>query len=161
MPVATIEEALEDIRQGKMVILMDDQNRENEGDLTMAAELVTPEAINFMATWGRGLICLTLIEEKGRPARPYHDGPGQTRRPSAPRSRSPSTVSRTSPRVYRPRTGPRPSWRPSGTTPDPRTCARPATSSRYGPGPAACWYARVRPRVPWTFAGWRGSSPPA
>ena len=64
MPVATIEEALEDIRQGKMVILMDDQNRENEGDLTMAAELVTPEAINFMATWGRGLICLTLIEEK-------------------------------------------------------------------------------------------------
>jgi 3,4-dihydroxy 2-butanone 4-phosphate synthase/GTP cyclohydrolase II len=64
MPVATIEEALEDIRQGRMVILMDDQNRENEGDLTMAAELVTPEAINFMATWGRGLICLPLTEEK-------------------------------------------------------------------------------------------------
>ena len=64
MPVATIEEALEDIRQGRMVILMDDENRENEGDLTMAAELVTPEAINFMATWGRGLICLPLTEDK-------------------------------------------------------------------------------------------------
>ncbi len=64
MAVATIEEALEDIRQGRMVILMDDENRENEGDLTMAAELVTPEAINFMATWGRGLICLPLTEDK-------------------------------------------------------------------------------------------------
>jgi len=64
MPLATIEEALEDIRQGKMVILCDDEDRENEGDLTMAAEKVTPEAINFMAKYGRGLICLTLTEEK-------------------------------------------------------------------------------------------------
>jgi len=62
--VSTIEEALEDIRQGKMVILVDDEDRENEGDLTMAAEKVTPEAINFMAKYGRGLICLTLTEEK-------------------------------------------------------------------------------------------------
>jgi 3,4-dihydroxy 2-butanone 4-phosphate synthase/GTP cyclohydrolase II len=59
-----IEEALEDIRQGKMVILVDDEDRENEGDLTMAAEKVTPEAINFMAKYGRGLICLSLTEEK-------------------------------------------------------------------------------------------------
>jgi len=63
MPIATIEEALDDIRHGKMVILMDDKNRENEGDLTMAAEKVTPEAINFMATYGRGLICLPLTVE--------------------------------------------------------------------------------------------------
>ncbi len=63
MPVATIEEAIEDIRQGKMVILVDDEDRENEGDLTMAAEMVTPEAINFMARFGRGLICLTLTPE--------------------------------------------------------------------------------------------------
>lgn len=62
--ISTIEEALEDIRQGKMVILVDDEDRENEGDLTMAAEKVTPEAINFMAKYGRGLICLTLTEEK-------------------------------------------------------------------------------------------------
>jgi len=64
MPIARIEAALEDIRQGKIVILVDDEDRENEGDLTMAAELVTPEAINFMAKEGRGLICLTLTEDR-------------------------------------------------------------------------------------------------
>ncbi|NTV41985.1 MAG: bifunctional 3,4-dihydroxy-2-butanone-4-phosphate synthase/GTP cyclohydrolase II, partial [Syntrophobacteraceae bacterium] len=63
MPVATIPEALEDIRQGKMVILVDDEDRENEGDLCMAAEKVTPEAVNFMARFGRGLICLSLMPE--------------------------------------------------------------------------------------------------
>lgn len=64
MPVATIETAIEEIRQGKMVILVDDEDRENEGDLTMAAEKVTSEAINFMARYGRGLICLTLTADK-------------------------------------------------------------------------------------------------
>jgi 3,4-dihydroxy 2-butanone 4-phosphate synthase/GTP cyclohydrolase II len=62
--IHTIEEAVEDIRQGKMVILVDDEDRENEGDLTMAAEKVTPEAINFMAKYGRGLICLSLTPAK-------------------------------------------------------------------------------------------------
>ncbi|MGB9700808.1 MAG: bifunctional 3,4-dihydroxy-2-butanone-4-phosphate synthase/GTP cyclohydrolase II [Thermodesulfobacteriota bacterium] len=66
MPVSTIEEALADIRKGKMVILVDDEDRENEGDLCMAAEKVTPQAINFMAKYGRGLICLSLTEEKVR-----------------------------------------------------------------------------------------------
>jgi 3,4-dihydroxy 2-butanone 4-phosphate synthase/GTP cyclohydrolase II len=60
MPVATVTEALEDIRAGKMIILVDDEDRENEGDLCMAAEKATPEAINFMARYGRGLICLSL-----------------------------------------------------------------------------------------------------
>lgn len=64
MSVAKTEELIEDIKQGKMVILVDDEDRENEGDLTMAAEKVTPEAINFMATHGRGLICLSLIPKK-------------------------------------------------------------------------------------------------
>jgi 3,4-dihydroxy 2-butanone 4-phosphate synthase/GTP cyclohydrolase II len=59
-----LEEALEDIRQGRMIILVDDEDRENEGDLTMAAEKVTPEAINFMAKYGRGLICLSLTDER-------------------------------------------------------------------------------------------------
>jgi 3,4-dihydroxy 2-butanone 4-phosphate synthase / GTP cyclohydrolase II len=62
--VNRIEEALEDIREGKMVILVDDEDRENEGDLTMAAEKVTPEAINFMTKYGRGLLCLSMIEQK-------------------------------------------------------------------------------------------------
>lgn len=64
MPLNTIEEIIEDVRQGKMVIIMDDAERENEGDLVMAAEKVTPEAINFMARYGRGLICLTLAKER-------------------------------------------------------------------------------------------------
>jgi 3,4-dihydroxy 2-butanone 4-phosphate synthase / GTP cyclohydrolase II len=63
MPLATIPEALDDIRQGKMVILVDDEDRENEGDLCMAAEKASPEAINFMARYGRGLICLSITPE--------------------------------------------------------------------------------------------------
>ncbi len=64
MSMVEIETALEDIRNGGMLILCDDEDRENEGDLVMAAEFVTPEAINFMAKEGRGLICLTLTEER-------------------------------------------------------------------------------------------------
>ena len=63
-PFSTIEEAIEDIRQGKMVVVCDDENRENEGDLTMAAQFVTPEAINFMRKEGGGLICLGLTPER-------------------------------------------------------------------------------------------------
>ena len=63
MPICTTEEAIEDIRQGKMIILVDDEDRENEGDLTIAAEFVTPEVINFMAMYGRGLICLPMSSE--------------------------------------------------------------------------------------------------
>ena len=61
---AAVEEAVADIRNGKMIVLVDDEDRENEGDLTMAAEKVTPEAINFMTKFGRGLICLALTEER-------------------------------------------------------------------------------------------------
>jgi 3,4-dihydroxy 2-butanone 4-phosphate synthase / GTP cyclohydrolase II len=64
MPLATIEEAVEDIKNGKIVIIVDDEDRENEGDLVCAAEKVTPEIINFMAVHGRGLICLPLTEER-------------------------------------------------------------------------------------------------
>ena len=64
MALSSIEDIIEDIRQGKMVVLMDDEDRENEGDLIMAASMVTPEAINFMAKFGRGLICLTLTAER-------------------------------------------------------------------------------------------------
>ncbi len=63
MPSATIEELVADIRNGRMVIIMDGEDRENEGDLVMAAERVTPRAINFMITHGRGLVCLTLTRE--------------------------------------------------------------------------------------------------
>ena len=62
--IVSIEKAIEDIGSGKVIILVDDEKRENEGDLCCAAEFVTPEIINFMATYGRGLICLSLTEEK-------------------------------------------------------------------------------------------------
>src|SRR5712692_2428040 len=63
-PFATIEEAIEEIRQGKFVVVVDAPDRENEGDLTIAAQFATPEAVNFMATHARGLICLCLTEER-------------------------------------------------------------------------------------------------
>ena len=64
MPFATVQEAAELYRSGQLVIIVDDEDRENEGDLCIAAERVTPEAINFMARYGRGLICLALTEER-------------------------------------------------------------------------------------------------
>ncbi len=64
IPFATVEEAIEEIRQGRQIVLVDDEDRENEGDLTMAAEKITPEAINFMATHGRGLVCVALTEDR-------------------------------------------------------------------------------------------------
>jgi 3,4-dihydroxy 2-butanone 4-phosphate synthase/GTP cyclohydrolase II len=63
MAISTIKEAIDDMKKGRMVILVDDEDRENEGDLCMAAEHVTPEAINFMAKHGRGLICLSLSSD--------------------------------------------------------------------------------------------------
>lgn len=69
MNLNSTEEIIEDLRNGRMVIIMDDEDRENEGDLVMAAEKVTPEAINFMARFGRGLICLTLTQDRCRQLR--------------------------------------------------------------------------------------------
>src|SRR6267142_4975899 len=65
----TIDEILGDLRLGKMAVIMDDEDRENEGDLVMAADCVTPQDINFMARYGRGLICLTLTRERCRQLR--------------------------------------------------------------------------------------------
>ncbi len=64
MPLATIEEAIEEVKSGKLLIVVDDENRENEGDLAIAAEKITPELINFMASYGKGLICLSIIGER-------------------------------------------------------------------------------------------------
>jgi 3,4-dihydroxy 2-butanone 4-phosphate synthase/GTP cyclohydrolase II len=79
-PFATIEEAVEDIREGRMVVVVDDEDRENEGDLTIAAQFATPEAINFMATHARGLICLCLTEDRAdelalRPMTEHNEAP--------------------------------------------------------------------------------------
>ena len=69
MSLASVPEILDDIRAGRMVILMDDEDRENEGDLIIAAEKVTPEIINFMATEACGLICMPITEERARQLR--------------------------------------------------------------------------------------------
>ncbi|MGB6841488.1 MAG: 3,4-dihydroxy-2-butanone-4-phosphate synthase, partial [Candidatus Sulfotelmatobacter sp.] len=61
---ADVPTAIEEIRAGRMIVVVDDEDRENEGDITLAAEKVTPEAINFMAKYGRGLVCLTMTEER-------------------------------------------------------------------------------------------------
>ena len=66
MELASVEDAIADIRAGKFVIIVDDEDRENEGDLCIAAEKITPEAVNFMARFGRGLVCLALTEERCR-----------------------------------------------------------------------------------------------
>jgi len=82
-PFATIEEAVAEIREGRMVVVVDDPGRENEGDLTIAAQFATPEAINFMATHARGLICLCLTEDRAdelalRPMTDHNEAPLQT-----------------------------------------------------------------------------------
>jgi 3,4-dihydroxy 2-butanone 4-phosphate synthase/GTP cyclohydrolase II len=69
MPLNSTEEIIGDLRRGRMVVIMDDENRENEGDLVLASEKTTPEAINFMAKYGRGLICMTLTKERCRQLR--------------------------------------------------------------------------------------------
>jgi 3,4-dihydroxy 2-butanone 4-phosphate synthase / GTP cyclohydrolase II len=79
-PFATIEEAIDDIREGRMVVVVDDPDRENEGDLTIAAQFATPEAINFMATHARGLVCLCLTDERAdrlglRPMTDHNEAP--------------------------------------------------------------------------------------
>ncbi|MGC4090606.1 MAG: 3,4-dihydroxy-2-butanone-4-phosphate synthase [Polyangiaceae bacterium] len=89
-PLRRVQEAIEDIRAGKMIILVDDEDRENEGDLCLAADAITPEAINFMCIHGRGLICLTLTEEQvERLELPMMSAPGR----SGPRLGTAFTVS--------------------------------------------------------------------
>ena len=66
MPINSIEEILEDFRLGRMVLIMDDEDRENEGDLVIASELVTPDTVNFMAKEGRGLICVSITKDRAK-----------------------------------------------------------------------------------------------
>ncbi len=101
MIISSIQEIIAEMRAGKMVILVDEENRENEGDLVLAADFVTPEAINFMATHGRGLICLTLTEERCRQLNlPLMVIANRSR--WAPISPSPSRRPAASPPVFRP-----------------------------------------------------------
>ncbi len=155
-PFATVEEAVEEIRQGRMIVLVDDEDRENEGDLTMAADSITPEAINFMTKFGRGLICLSLTEQRCDALDLRQISPA-TRQPSAPHSASPSTPSAGRRRelarriallrfwLRRIRIRGRRIWRGLGTF---TLCGR---------GMAACWCGLGRPRLAWIWRGLRGA----
>ena len=93
MSLAPIDEALRRIRRGEMVLVVDDEDRENEGDLTMAASWVTPEAINFMLRWARGLVCMPATPRRARGARRSGRWCRPTKPAATPRSRSRSTTS--------------------------------------------------------------------
>ena len=83
MPIGSVEQAIDDFEAGKIVIIVDDEDRENEGDLAMAAEKVTPAAINFMATHGRGLICMPMMASEADGVETAHHGAGQHRERTA------------------------------------------------------------------------------
>ena len=150
---APIEDAVEAIREGHMIIVVDDEDRENEGDLTIAAEKVTPDAINFMARYGRGLICISMTPERldeleiphdGQPEhRPLRDGILCLDR----REVGPAPASRRT-------TGRRRFWRPSIPTRDRQIWPGRATCFRCARVRAACSFAQARPRPP---SIWRGS----
>jgi hypothetical protein len=127
--LAPVKDIIADIRAGRMVVLVDEEDRENEGDLVMAAEYVTPEAINFMAKHGRGLICLTLTEARCRQLNlplMVRDNRSRTARPSR--------LDRGRRGRHHRHLGARPRAHRAGgrgkRTPGPPTSSSPATSSR-------------------------------
>jgi len=136
-PFATVEEALEEIRAGRMIVLVDDEDRENEGDLAMAAEKVTPEAINFMAKFGRGLICLALPSPRETLLRSARRSVNPLMRVAAPR-RAPARP--TAPPLF---------WPPPIPTPAPKISRAPATFTLCARATAECSFALGKPKLPW------------
>ena len=160
--LSSIEEIIEDARRGRMFILVDDEDRENEGDLVIPAQMATPDAVNFMATHGRGLICLSLTRRARRRARPAADGAATTapatRPPSPSRIEAREGVTTGISAADRART--------IAVAIDPdqdaaTTSSRPATSSRSSPATAACWSAPATPRRRSTSRAWPASTPRA
>ena len=138
-----------------MLIVVDDEDRENEGDLTLAAEFVTPEAINFMARFGRGLICLTLTEERADYLRL-----GPMTQENSSRFGTAFTESIEAREGVTTGISAYDRAHTIKVAIDPRTTvqdlARPGMSFRCGRGRAACWCGRGRPRPRSIWRGWRG-----
>ena len=158
----TIEQAIEDLRNGKIVIVADDEDRENEGDFVCAAELVTPETINFMTLHGRGLICLALTGERcdqlGLPQMTERNteelATAFTVSIDAERRFGVTTgISASGPRDHDPRR------HQPGHRPRPISAVR-VTSSRFAPALAAFCSASGRPKPAWTSLGSPASFPP-
>ena len=154
--ISSVEEIIEDARTGRMFILVDHEDRENEGDLVIPAQMCTPEAINFMATHGRGLICLALpgerIDALGLPLMsPKNSSRHETAFTLSIEAREGVTTGISA--ADRART--------VAVAIDPDQGGRRhrharATSSRCAPATAACWSARAIPRRRWTSRGWPG-----
>ena len=143
--IAPVSEIIAELRAGRVVILVDEEDRENEGDLVMAAEFVTPEAINFMVTHGRGLVCLTLTEERCAqlklPLMASRNGHA-----TAPISRNLSKRGRVSKQVFSPLTGlARFKW-PWRVTPNQQIWCNRVISFRCGPYQEGSWYGPDTPR---------------
>ena len=145
-PFSTIEEAIEEIRRGRMVVVCDGEDRENEGDLVMAAQFATPEAVNFMAKEARGLICLALTAERCERLGLQADG-GEERGAAADRLHGHDRGRRRGQhRDLRPRPRPHDPGRDRPRARARATSSSPATCSRCGPRRAACWSAPATPR---------------
>jgi hypothetical protein len=159
--ISSVEEIIEDARNGRMFILVDHEDRENEGDLVIPAQMATPDAVNFMATHGRGLICLALTGERiDQLGLPLMAASNQSRHETA------FTVSIEAREGVTTGISAHDRARTVAVAIDPeaparRTSPRPAMCSRCAPARAACWCAPGIPRRRWTSRGWPGSTPRA
>ena len=145
-PFCDVETALEEIRAGRMIVVIDDEDRENEGDLTMAAEKITPEAINFMAKYGRGLVCLAMTEERleylrlGQMSAENTSNFGTAFTESIDAKDGVTTGISAYDRAETIRVAIDPSTRPT-------IWRVPDMSSRFAPAKAECWFAPARPKL--------------
>ena len=159
---ASIETAIRELRAGRMIVVVDDEDRENEGDLTMAAELVTPEAINFMATHGRGLICLAMTGERLDELELAPMVPDNTALHGTAFTVSiDAEGSRRHDRHFGPRPGANDPGRHRRRAALRKTSRGRDTSSRCAPAPAASWSAGDRPRRRSISPASRACTPPA
>ena len=159
---STVEEAIEEFRQGRQIVLVDDEDRENEGDLALPAEKITPEAVNFMAKYGRGLVCLALTEDRCDELNLPPMSPINT---SAPRTaftesidarRGTTTGISAADRATTILAAIDPATRPAALI-----LAVPATSFPCARAVAACWSAQDRPKPPSISPASAGFIPPA
>ena len=156
MPIefATVEEAAEEFRQGRQIVVVDDEDRENEGDLVVAAEKTTPAAINFMAKHGRGLICLALTEERCDELNLPLMSPVNTSNFGTAFTESIDAVRGTT-------TGISAADRAITILAAIDPATRPATFSPCARGAVACWFAPDRPKLPWIWLASPGFIPRA
>ena len=152
-----VPQALEDLRQGKMIVLVDAEDRENEGDLVCAAEKVTPQIINFMARFGRGLICLPLTPEKCDMLGLYPQTLENTARFSTAFTVSVDAAEGISTGISAADRATPSRWR-LRTTAEPATWPGPGTSFPCEAAKVACWCGQGRLKAPWTSPVWPGSN---